>query len=161
MFPPIPHLAAALPWDEFRQRALPIVDGQRSAVLAVCQETWPLCFQMAVAPAPDLSAIFFATAEGSSKLEALRQARLCCLFFSTASNQEEDPQRAVTLACYGVAGPLGGGALEAARVQLCRRHPRLETFFSDPATVVLAMDMMAAVLTERFQQVVAAWRQEP
>ena len=161
MFPPISDLAAVLPWDAFCQRALPIVQSQRSAVLAVCQDGRPLCFQMAVASAPDFSAIVFATAERSSKLAALRQARQCCLFFSTASNQEEDPQEAVTLACYGAASPLDGVALEAARARLCRRHPLLEAFFSDPATVVLAMDMRAAVLTERFQQVVAAWRQDP
>lgn len=131
-----------------RMRAL--MDGQRSAVLALCGPDGPRCFQMAVAP--EAQGVWLATRPGS-KLTLARQQPRACLFFSTARNQEADPLEAATLELQGTLEEVLDPVAATARDALAQRHPALVGFFQDPATVILRLVVLRAVLTERFQEV--------
>jgi nitroimidazol reductase NimA-like FMN-containing flavoprotein (pyridoxamine 5'-phosphate oxidase superfamily) len=138
---------------DVRTRALAIMGVERSAVLALCHEGRPRCFQMAVALEADSQQVYLATSQDSSKYPMLLACPLVCLFFSTARNRDADPQQAATLEVHGVIETVAGARALQARQLLVARHRSLEQFFCDPGTRILAVRMTRLVLTEHFQQV--------
>ncbi|MBC7356751.1 MAG: hypothetical protein H5U09_11250 [Desulfomicrobiaceae bacterium] len=138
---------------DVRTRALALMGAERSAVLALCHEGRPRCFQMAVALEAEGRRVYLATSQDSSKYSMLLACPWVCLFFSTARNRDSDPQHAATLEVQGVIEPVAGAHKLQARQLLVARHGALEQFLCNPGTRILAVRMTRLVLTERFQQV--------
>lgn len=134
-------------------RALELIRHERSAVLSLCHEGRPRCFQMAVAFGADGRRVYLGTSEDSRKYSMLLGQPWVCLFFSSARNRDTDPQHAATLEVQGVIEPVAGTRELQARQLLVARHGTLEQFLGDPGTRILAVRMTRLVLTERFQQV--------
>jgi hypothetical protein len=138
---------------DVRTRALALMGAERSAVLALCHEGRPRCFQMAVALEAEGRRVYLATSQDSSKYPMLLACPWVCLFFSAARNRDSDPQHAATLEVQGVVEPVAGAHKLQARQLLVARHGALEQFLCNPGTRILAVRMTRLVLTERFQQV--------
>lgn len=135
------------------KRAAALMGEERFAVLALCHEGQPRCFQMAVALGVDGRQVYMAASQDSSKYLMLAASPQACLFFSSARNQGADPHEALTLEVHGAIETVSDTHALQARQLLCARHPSLEGFFVAPATKILALRIVRLVFTERFQRV--------
>jgi len=128
--------------------------GQPLAVLATDTGSGPYASLVAVAVAPDLRQLYFATLRATRKWANLTGNHHVSVLIDNRSNQVTDFSRAAAATVIGTAEELSGTELETGLAIFLRRHPHLDEFTASPSCALFRVQIASIYLVTRFQNVI-------
>jgi uncharacterized protein YhbP (UPF0306 family) len=140
--------------DTFPDILKELCGGQPLAVLATASGTAPYANLVAVAFAPDLHRLFFATSRATRKWHNLASNPQVSLLLDNRSNQAADFSRSAAATILGTAKELMGDARKAGRDLYAVRHPQLIGFIDGSDCALFQVAIERVLLVTRFQEVV-------
>ena len=134
--------------------------AQSLAVLATHSRGQPYASLVAVASAPDLTNLLFATTRATRKFANLSSDPRAALLVDSRSNKEIDFEAAAALTAVGAVREVEKRDKEPLLGLYIAKHPHLAEFVRAPTCAFLRIEVEAYYLVRRFQEVME-WRPGP
>lgn len=139
--------------DNFPDVLTEICLNQPLAVLATASVCAPYANLVAVAFAPDLRHLFFATSRATRKWHNLSSNPQVSLLMDNRSNQVADFSEAAAATILGTAKELTEAAREQGQNLYLAKHPHLTDFLTAPDCALFKVTIAQIYLVTRFQAV--------
>ncbi len=137
-----------------------LLSSQSLAVLATHSRGQPYTSLVAVAPAPKLTDLFFATTRATRKFANLSADPRAALLIDSRSNSEMDFKDAEAVTAVGKVREADKSGKEPFLDIYITKHPHLEEFVRSPTCAFLRLEVEAYYFVRRFQEVME-WRPIP
>jgi len=139
--------------DNFPDVLIEICRNQPLAVLATAAVCTPYANLVAIAFAPDLHYLFFATSRATRKWHNLSSNPRVSLLLDNRSNQVADFSEAAAATILGTAKELTGPARKQGRYLYLAKHPHLTDFLTAPDCALFKVTIAQIYLVTHFQEV--------
>jgi len=130
-----------------------LLETQKFGVLATRTGESPHLNLVALAAAPDMSRIFFATARATSKYANLRADGRAAVLVDNRSNRDADLEKAAALNVIGEAREVGDDERESLLGLFLGKHPSLTDFARSPETAFFEIKVGKFILVREFGRV--------
>ena len=140
-----------------KQAIRELLASQGLGVLATHSHGQPYASLVAVAAAPDLMNLLFATTRATRKFANLAADPRAALLVDSRSNKEIDFETAAALTAVGTVREVEKTEKEPLLGLYIAKHPHLAEFVRSPTCAFLRVEVGAYYLVRRFQEVME-WR---